>query len=563
MRLVFAIVIVCSISFSAAADNVKIYRDLFDRDFLHQVRALVQIPTYRGGAMDERRVQIGLGRMHEGFFGPWALAFNSKLENLKLKPFEWRSADRKYRVFGFRIGSGPKKVSLITHLDTVPPGRGWFQENPLDIEEIERAYGGDITDFITGRGVIDNKGPAVVTFAVLRAIAKAFDATPEKLKGLTLEVLFDTSEETDMSMPHYFKANRAAKPWMGVVHDGFWCVRAEKGIERPLFSVLQGDAIPDKPWIEKLNSSPGPVNQIPDSARALIQALNPRDVRNLAKHIGLLYHAYQFDDPDYRRAYLIVRNPRPGELVLVTRVAGAQHGSAPEENRATGANPLVSLVNFLGRLVETGRLSMNGAARMAQFIKWTWGTRVYGEKHPSLLEAEDETFGIGNGTTYAVTRFKTGGAVTLELDIRYALGHHGVNWDGKSEGTLPGKSRFSKILNTITKRFNTAIPGPQINLITTKTAFAPDLKVPGRNDRFQRIDRAYKQVMGKPCPQLGIGGGTDAKGHPKLLAAGALFHPRLGPPINFHGIDEGAPIKDLKKSGEILFQLLVDVIEKP
>jgi len=552
-----------SVSFSAVADNIKIYRDLFDQDFMHQVRTLVQIPTYRGGAMDARRVQSGLDRIREGFLVPWALSFNSKLGNLKLKPFQWKSADHKYQVFGFRIGSGPKKVSLITHLDTVPPGKGWYQDNPLDIKEIDRAYGGDITAFITGRGVIDNKGPAVVAFAVLRAIAKAFDETPEKLKGLTIEVLFDTSEETDMSMPYYLKANPIAKPWMGIVHDGFWCIRAEKGIERPLFSVLQGDAIPDRPWIQELNSSAGPVSQIPGSATALIQALNPRDIRNLARNIGLLYHAYQFDDPNYRRAYLIIRNPRPGELRLTTKVRGAQHGSAPEENRAGGANPLVALTNFLGRLVETGRLSMNGAGRMAQFVKWTWGTRVFGEKHRDLLWAEDETFGKGNGTTYAVTRFKTGGAVTLEIDVRYALGHNGEKWDGKTEGKLPGKSRFSEIFNLITKRFNEEVPGPSVDLITTKTAFAPDIKIPAENDRFQRIDRAYKQVMGKSCPQLGVGGGTDAKGHSELLAAGALFHPRLGPPINFHGIDEGAPIGDLKKSGEILFRLLEDAIEHP
>jgi succinyl-diaminopimelate desuccinylase len=55
---------------------------------------------------------------------------------------------------------------------------------------------------------------------------------------------------------------------------------------------------------------------------------------------------------------------------------------------------------------------------------------------------------------------------------------------------------------------------------------------------------------------LAIGGGTDAKGKPQLVAAGALFTSDLGAPINYQGIDEGAPIIDLVNSQKILISLL-------
>ena len=68
--------------------------------------------------------------------------------------------------------------------------------------------------------------------------------------------------------------------------------------------------------------------------------------------------------------------------------------------------------------------------------------------------------------------------------------------------------------------------------------------------------------MGKDCPKLAIGGGTDAKGHPELWAAGALFDPKMGYPINYHGQNEGAPIEHLKMGSQILYRFLRNEIDE-
>lgn len=52
------------------------------------------------------------------------------------------------------------------------------------------------------------------------------------------------------------------------------------------------------------------------------------------------------------------------------------------------------------------------------------------------------------------------------------------------------------------------------------------------------------------------GGATDAHGRLNLVTAGALFTENFGPPVNYHGIDEGAPLTDLENSGKILLYLL-------
>ena len=113
---------------------------------------------------------------------------------------------------------------------------------------------------------------------------------------------------------------------------------------------------------------------------------------------------------------------------------------------------------------------------------------------PDYRKAE-ATVTYTGGTTYAVTRFETG-VDRLEMYV-----------DG----------------------FNAGRP-EQVDF-TTNTYFGPDIR---------SVDRAFQDVMGTSCPEIAIGGGTDAKGNRQLIAAGALFTQKLGPPINFHGISDGS-----------------------
>ncbi|MEZ4768643.1 MAG: hypothetical protein R2844_09485 [Caldilineales bacterium] len=270
-----------------------------------------------------------------------------------------------------------------------------------------------------------------------------------------------------------------------------------------------------------------------------------------------MYAAYGFDDPGYHRAPLQV--DRDGSaLLLTTTVEGAQHGSAPNENRADGANPLVSLANFLAGLVDDGTLADNGYGRMAQFIAWSWGTQVFGETHPELLQRFDQVFSAGNGTSYALTRLLPsvdGETLDLAIDVRYALGHHDSPYTGVTPGLVPGSSIFPKVFDELVARFNEQYPDVGLTY-RTANIYAPDVRDP-QGPQFQTVSRGYEDVMGVACPQFATGGGTDAKGFTSLVAAGALFSDDFGPPINFHGLNEGAPVDDLRNSALILYHILL------
>ncbi|OJH42870.1 dipeptidase [Cystobacter ferrugineus] len=523
--------------------------------------------TYRGVDQTEAETVANLQKIQEEV-RLQVEQFNEKQKVHKLVPFEWKKTinGREYWLFGVRVGSGSRRVALSSHLDTVPPGtlEGW---EPFKLVKEQRTYFGREQEFYVGRGSIDDKGPALIAFNVLKAVARQYDGD-SKLNGVTLEVLFDTSEETDMAMPYYLEDKPEENPDLGVIFDAMWCIRAEKGGERPVFTLKRGSAKPTGVWIESLDTPKGPANQIPESATAVIRSDSPEALKSFAQQVASLYQSHGFDDPAYRRAELSVDTSglADNRLVLTTKVSGAQHGSAPDENREEGTNPLISLTNFLSAQVGT-HLARNEISEMSRFITWSWGTQVFGEHHPDLLRRNDEVFKEGNGTTYAVTRFYTNPegapdiAARVEIDIRYALGHHSVAWDGKTEGLVGGKGTQSVFQDTFTKLLGQFPAEAGYTLeFQTRTVFPPDVRLPEGN-AFQRVSHAFEQVLGEQCPRWAIGGGTDAKGNTNLIAAGALFTDKMGPPINYHGINEGAPVEDLRKSADILYTLLTDEVE--
>jgi succinyl-diaminopimelate desuccinylase len=528
---------------------------------IEHINELVRIETWRDeDSQNEEIVRANLRKI-QGKMQDWIDQFrqDNRLKNHKPEFFEWMSDDKEYWVFGYRVGKGKRKLSFLTHLDTVGPGSlAW---KPFEPRQEQRMYRGSVTTFLVGRGAIDDKGPAVVTLDVLLQFLKQIDDQSQALNGVTLELLFDTSEETELSTPKYYDKNPDAKPTLGIVFDAEWCIHAEKGIERPSFYVAKTLDPEQGVWIEDFRTSKGPTNQTPTSATARITGrtgVAHALLDHIAAHVTHWYRVYEFDDPSYQSATLLVK--RDGDdVILTTNVAGAQHGSAPDENRAKGANPLVSLANFLAHLADEGVLKDNHFTQMSRFIQWGWGTTVFGEKHPGLLYRYDTIFKEGNGTTYAITQLvPEDKGVRLSLDIRYAIGHHAQGWDGK-EGLIPGDSLFQSVFQQLVERYLASPRGIEVTF-DTRTLAAPDIRSP-RNEFLTAVNNAYREVIGESCPMHAIGGGTDAKGHPELVAAGALFTKSLGPPINFHGLNEGAPLIDLENSAKILLRMMLNAVE--
>ncbi len=106
-----------------------------------------------------------------------------------------------------------------------------------------------------------------------------------------------------------------------------------------------------------------------DSATSVIKAASVKKTTMLAEQVKQMYNEYGFDNPLYRKAKLTVESENR-TITLTTHVSGAQHGSAPQENRKKCANPQVPLGNFLAHLVDSKVVNRNGIGQMRSFMNW-------------------------------------------------------------------------------------------------------------------------------------------------------------------------------------------------
>lgn len=113
------------------------------------------------------------------------------------------------------IGKGNEMIGIPVHLDVVPEGEGWETE-PFKLEEKD--------GYFYGRGVVDNKGPAIMMLYILKFLKEN-----EKLHK-RVRVIFGTNEETGMKCIKYYLDKKEEVPIMGFTPDALYpVVIGEKG----------------------------------------------------------------------------------------------------------------------------------------------------------------------------------------------------------------------------------------------------------------------------------------------------------------------------------------------
>lgn len=114
-------------------------------------------------------------------------------------------------------GESDKQIATIAHVDVVPEGNGWDGCAPFDMIRRE--------GWILGRGVADDKGPAMLTLYA----AKFFKERGEKLP-YTLRILLGANEETGMGDLDYYLAHYEQPAFCFTPDAEFPVCYGEKGI---------------------------------------------------------------------------------------------------------------------------------------------------------------------------------------------------------------------------------------------------------------------------------------------------------------------------------------------
>jgi succinyl-diaminopimelate desuccinylase len=537
-------------------------RQLFE-PVIAAASGLIGFPTWRRESdRDDPEFLAAMGSL-DGWLKQTVAALNAAQPGAEpLVPIDWKAPAKDGRqawILGARVGRGPRRIALITHVDTVGPIRDDWRPFEARLEVVP--FRGTEQLFLRGRGSIDDKGPTAAALQALDVLRSVYSGTP-LFDECTFELVADTAEETHHWIPDYFDAVGA--PWAGDVLDAAWSLYAEKGSESPIFRVPADSRIESKKLrLVSLTTPPGPRNQIPDQATAIFDP-GPDGVKVDRERLAAAIADYLKTDNERARLELAESGP---QLRVIATGSGAAHGSAPDVNKARGHNPLACLSSFVAFLWRQEALEAADPVSLPLFLAWAFGHDVHGEGHPELLLAKDEVF--TDGTTYALTRLtEAKQGFEARIDIRYALGHHSTPWDHKTFGSLPGKSRFPEIFTKLLARFNATLPlGVTPVQFETETRVGPDLK-DRTSPLFLSLLGSYEAVVGHPSPVLAIGGGTDAKGYPTLFACGPNFSSEMtevfDPPVNYHGAGEGAPVQDLTRSAEILVRwLAVTGLEAP
>ncbi|MGC2872286.1 Sapep family Mn(2+)-dependent dipeptidase [Ihubacter sp. rT4E-8] len=133
------------------------------------------------------------------------------------KSFGFRTKNADYRYGFAEIGQGEELIGILAHLDVVPAGSGWTYAPFAGTEANDRLY---------GRGVQDDKGPAM---ACIFAMKELLDSGVPLTKRI--RIIFGQDEETGNW--YDIKAYKEAEelPDYGFTPDGaFPAVYGEKGI---------------------------------------------------------------------------------------------------------------------------------------------------------------------------------------------------------------------------------------------------------------------------------------------------------------------------------------------
>ena len=404
-----------------------------------------------------------------------ALTFIANLA--KEDGFEVRNYANK--VVEITSGEG-KNITILAHADVVPAGTGWDQD---PFQMVDRG------DRVTGRGVADDKGPLLAAYYAMKAVRD------NHLQGdYQIRFIVGGNEESGSAgVEYYFQKLKKPQPDFGFSPDAEYpLIFAEKGIIN--FEVKK------KVAIKHVQSIHGGVasNSVIEKCDVVMD-YDSEFIKYITDH-------------DYK-----FKTNRDGDLLTVTFLGVAAHGSTPEMGFNAGMAAVKALANFY-----TNKDLLHLYARYENL-------QGYG------LEAYGNSDNMGHNS--------------LNVGI--------LNWEN---------GEFSMIVNF--RYVDTCkLDELQYNIKEHSKPFAVEFQseskllfYPKESVLIQTLLEAYRKETGdtKSEPRA-IGGGTYAKEADNVVAFGAEFP---GWNSYMHSPGEQAKKADLFKSISIYAKAIVDLGKK-
>lgn len=391
---------------------------------------------------------------------------------------------------------GVDPLAILVHLDVVPAGDGWTVE-PFALTQKDGN--------LIGRGVLDDKGPALAALYAMRCVR---DAGVE-LKD-TVRLILGCDEETGMTDMAYYNAHTAS-PDYGFSPDAEYpVINIEKGGLHILLSKNTGGEEGAEIPVYELYAGERP-NVVPGIARAVVGC---KDVSALRERLELIAAARGFE--------LDLRDLGNGRAEI-TATGKSAHASTPHLGKNAAGMLLIAL----------SELGAGGGSREAiQTLAACLG--ISGQGKLLGIAVMDELSGPLT-CNLGILRYD-GQSLSAHLDIRYPL-----------------CASEEKICGQICMKVSPA----QI-AVTRLSGHAPH-HVPANHKVVKGLLKAYSDVTGHEGYAFAIGGGTYSRCMPNTVAFGPCFP---GDVDTCHMPDEWFSLENMMLSIRIMAHAIAELAGK-
>ena len=395
------------------------------------------------------------------------------------------------RVITGDLNENETELGILAHLDIVPVGNGWT----VPALEMTRKDGK-----IFGRGVIDDKGPAVMALYAMRALKECGVPLAKNCR-----LILGSDEECGSSDIAWYFDRNPIPPQTLSPDASYPCICIEKGSLRV---DVQGhwEKQPAEPRLLRFDCGVK-VNVVPGEAECVVRGLTAEQVlRQADKETGGIAFTAE-------------------ETVEGTRIwakGSTAHASLPE----TGNNALTGLLTLLSHLPLA-------AGRSQEVIHELCRLFPHGDtcgKAAGVYQSDEES---GELTlAFSILHMDEKG-LSLNLDIR-----------------APMCANEENVRDVLLERFADA------GLTMKKEAMNPPHYVSKDSPQVQRLVRIFESYTGQSLPALAIGGGTYLHHIEGGVSFGCEFP---GYDYNMHGADEYAIEEQLLLSSEMYAAAIVDI----
>ena len=389
--------------------------------------------------------------------------------------------------------NGPPALGILAHLDTVSVGEGW-DSDPFKLELRDGV--------LYGRGVIDNKGPAV---AAIYALAAARDLAPGLTKGCRL--LLGTAEETGHDDLEHYTRKHQMPPAVFSPDANYPVVNLEKGRMCPTF----GASWEESALLPRVVSVRGgeTANVVPNHAEAYVEGLPLAYIQALCVQFsakkGATVYGASFHD---------------GVRLIASGTSA--HAMKPQE----GVNAQTALLAVLSELPLREGPAASAIRRLAKLFP-------HGDTSGKALGVamEDDVSGPLTLNFGVLSLGPTG--FTANFDCRFPKCASEDTLDGVALGALQ-KAGFS--VSDIMK--------------------TPCHHTPAESPFVQTLLRVYEDYTGLEGQCLALGGQT----YVHSIDGGVAFGPAFpGVDNRLHGANEFISLKDLLVGAKMYTQIIIDM----